>query len=710
MVNQNKLLNKRKKRKKKAQLPFRLNILFVAVFLVFSLLIVQLGVVQIINGEEAQRQIDQTENTPSEKPVPRGKMYDRDHELVLDNVAVKSITYTPPKNGDKALDRLKLAEKLAKYVTIIKDPAELEKVIKERDKKEYFYLLNSQEVADRLSDEEKELEAGERYQAELEKITEADLNTMEWSNELLNILAIKKELDSAYELSPHVIVNEGITDEEYAKVAEHLYDLPGIDAAIDWERNKVYGETLSSFLGNITSADEGIPRENEEFYLANGYTRNDRVGTSGLEQYYEHVLRGRKEQVQYTTDSNGNVISSEVVVEGQRGKDLVLTIDMDLQEAMDQIVEEELRNALASSNNNGYLEDAMAVMMNPQTGEILGMSAIRYDRENNEFLNNSYRVIYDAHAPGSSIKGATVLAGYQSGVITLNNNVLSESPIKIKGSEEKKSHRNLGSALNDLQALQESSNIYMMRIAIMMSGATYSYNEPLYNFDWDTFDELRYYYNQFGLGVETGIDMPFESIGVVGVPSNAGNLLDFSFGQFDTYTTLQLAQYVSTIANEGYRVKPHLLKEIREPGSNGEALGPVLEVKEPEVLNRVEMDSQYIDRVQEGFKRVFTQGTASGRWSGFPYEVVGKTGTAENPKYKDGQQVAYTENLTLVGYSPEENPEIAFAVVVPNNGGTSATQHPVHHEIGKRIVSKYYELKENNGNESEDSGETAVTE
>lgn len=700
MVNERNLLKKRKKRKKKPQLPFRLNILFVAVFFIFSLLIVQLGIVQILNGEEAQREIDQTENTPSEKSVPRGKMYDRDHQLLLDNKAVKSITYTPPKNGDSAQVRLELAEKLAQYITIEKDSAELEKLIKERDKKEYYYLFNSEEITKRLSDKDQEKEPAKRYQLELDAITDEDLQKIEWTDRLLNILAIKKELDSAYELSPHVIVNEGITDKEYAMVAENLHDLPGIDATIDWEREKVHEDVLSAFIGNISSADEGIPRENSEYYLANGYTWNDRVGESGLEQQYEHVLRGRKEQVHYVTNSKGNVISSDVVVEGQRGKDLVLTIDLDLQQAMDEIVEEELKNALASPiNNNGYLEDAMAVMMNPRTGEILAMSAIRYDREKKELVNNAYRVIYDAHAPGSSIKGATVLAGYQSGVIGLNQ-YLPEASIKIKGSEEKSSYSYLGSSLNDVQALAKSSNVYMMRIAIMMSGATYRYNEPLYNFNFDAFDKMRYYYNQFGLGVETGIDMPFESVGVIGNPSEAGNLLDFSIGQFDTYTTMQLAQYVSTIANDGYRVKPHLLKEIREPSGDSEQLGPVLDVYNTEVLNKIEMSDDEIDQVQLGFKEVFRSGTAANNvWSNRDYSIAGKTGTAENPQFKDGEIVANTENLTLVGYSPAENPEIAFAVVVPKNG-TGSGQYRINHMIGKRIVDKYYELKKETNNET----------
>ncbi|WP_058307438.1 peptidoglycan D,D-transpeptidase FtsI family protein [Gracilibacillus massiliensis] len=707
-MNQHPDLKKRKKKlkKKKAQLPFRLNILFVSVFLIFSLLIVQLGVVQILNGEEAQRQINQTENTPSEKPVPRGKMYDSDFDLILDNQAVKSITYTPPKNGESAQERLELAEKLAEYITIIKDEGELEEAIRERDKKEYWYLENSDKIAERLTEEEQQLDAGDKYQVELDKITEEDLEKIEWTPDLLNIIAIKKELDSAYELSPHVVVNEGLTDEEYAKVAEHLYELQGIDAVIDWEREKLYEGTLSSFFGNLTSSDEGIPRDESDFYLANGYTWNDRVGTSGLEQQYEHVLRGRKEKVQYTTNTNGDVVNSEVVVEGQRGKDLILTLDMEYQAEVDKIVEEELRTAINNpGSNNGYLQDALAVVMDPQTGEILALSGFRYDKENKEYLNQAYRTIYDSHEPGSSIKGATVLAGYQEGVIDIGTR-LDESPIKIKSTKEFASYSYLGGSNSDIEALQKSSNVYMGRIAIKIAGATYRRDEILYNFDYAAFDTMRNYYSQFGLGAKTGIDLPFEATGLTGTDPQQGNLLYLSIGQYDTYTALQLGQYVSTIANDGYRMRPHLVKEIREPGNGDGTPGELIKSINPEVLNRVDMDEKYIERVQDGFRRVVTQGTASRQWENFPYEVAAKTGTAQKPKYEvineKSIKVADTENLSLVGYSPLENPEVAFAIIVPENG-TGDGRHQVHHAIGKRIVEKYYEMKESSEDQNENN-------
>ncbi len=692
----------KKQKKKKSQLPFRLNILFIAVFLIFSLLIVQLGVVQILNGEEAQRQIDQTENTPTEKSVPRGKFYDSNYDLVVDNKAVKSITYTPPKNGDTADDKLKLAEDLASYITIYKEEEELEDAVTDRDKREYYYLENTEDIQDRLTEEELDLDPSERYQKELDAITEEEIENFDWNHDLLNVIAIRKELDEAQELSSHVVVNEGLTDEEYALVSEHLPQLNGIDAVIDWDREPAFGETFNSFLGGITSSDEGIPQDRSQFYLANGYKRNDRVGTSGLEEQYENVLRGRKEKVQYTTSTRGEVLSSDVVVEGQRGKDLTLTVDMEFQQAVDEIVQEELETAINNpANNNGYLEDALAVVMNPQTGDILAMSGSHYNREDKEYENQAYRTIYDAHEVGSSIKGATLLAGYQEGIVDIGSVLVDES-LYIQSTPTFSSIGAAMGPIDDLTALEKSSNVYMGKIAIQMAGATYQRNEILHNFDYAAFDKLRSYYSQFGLGSSTGIDLPYEATGLAGSDVDQGNLLYMAIGQYDTYTTLQLAQYVSTIANDGYRMKPRLVNEIREPSGEEGVPGKVIESFEPEVMNKIDMDQKYIDRVQEGFRRVYTSGTARSYWSGIPYEVAGKTGTAERPQYnEDGDKIADTDNLTLVGYTPLEEPELAFAVIVPENG-TEGETHKAHHEIGKRIVETYYDMQEEQSEEDEE--------
>src|SRR5699024_7023875 len=153
-----------------------------------------------------------------------------------------------------------------------------------------------------------------------------------------------------------------------------------------------------------------------------------------------------------------------------------------------------------------------------------------------------------------------------------------------------------------------------------------------------------------------------------------------------TYTTMQLAQYVATIANDGVRVEPHLVKEIRNASVNNE-LGSIYKVNHTEVLNKVNVKDQYIDRVQTGFWKAFNEsrGTGYNYWADAPYDAAGKTGTAENEIYgkrDDGTsyQIADTENLSLVGYAPSDDPEIAFAVIIPNLGKSAG--NGINHKIG----------------------------
>src|SRR5699024_6290819 len=124
-----------------------------------------------------------------------------------------------------------------------------------------------------------------------------------------------------------------------------------------------------------------------------------------------------------------------------------------------------------------------------------------------------------------------------------------------------------------------------------------------------------------------------------------GNLLDLAIGQYDTYTTMQLAQYVSTIANGGYRVRPHFLNEIRLPNSSeDDGLGSVYRSVNTDILNRIQMPKSQIERVQEGFKQAYqsSTGTAYSYFTGKDYNPAGKTGTAESVYVEDGT-VAETE-------------------------------------------------------------------
>ena len=164
--------------------------------------------------------------------------------------------------------------------------------------------------------------------------------------------------------------------------------------------------------------------------------------------------------------------------------------------------------------------------------------------------------------------------------------------------------------VDDISALKYSSNVYQFLTAINVGNGNYIYDKPL-EINTDAFDTYRNTFAQFGLGVLTGIDLPNESLGYKGTSLLSGHLLDFSIGQYDTYTPIELSQYINTIANGGYRIKPHLLKAVYSPTKDG--LTDLLYEVEPVVLNKVSTSLEYLNRVREGFREVMNGGTGSGR-------------------------------------------------------------------------------------------------
>ncbi|GAM13673.1 cell division protein FtsI [peptidoglycan synthetase] /transpeptidase, penicillin binding protein transpeptidase domain [Mesobacillus selenatarsenatis SF-1] len=688
-----------KKKKKKTHVPFRLNMLFFAVFVLFSMLILRLGIVQIVYGEDFKREIERTEDVTVNNPVPRGKMYDRNMKTIVDNTPSKAITYTKSQ-GTKTKEMLMVAERLAKLIS--KDSEEDLKKVRERDKKDYWILTNEERAREKILEkewaqyDEKKLDDKALYNLQLDRITENELN--ELTDEDLEILAILREMMSGYALSPQIVKKE-VTPEEFAIVSENLEMLPGVDTTTDWERKYSYDKTLRSILGKVSDSEKGLPKEKLEYYLARGYSRNDRVGLSYIEQQYEDVLHGQKAKVKNITDKGGNVLDTKVITDGQRGKDLVLTIDMDLQLAVEKIIEEELAKA-KQQPRTGLLDRAFVVLMDPNTGEVLSLAGkqIVKDEETGktvmqDFASGNFTTSYNV---GSAVKGATILTGFNTGAISPGTQFY-DTPIKIAGTNPKKSWKAGLGTLDDRNALKVSSNVYMFMTAINIGKGNYRYDKPLY-LEPQAFNTMRNYFSQFGLGTRTGIDLPNEMVGFKGTETRPGLLLDFAIGQYDTYTTLQLAQYVSTIANGGNRLQPRIVKEIREPVMKNNEVGPVLNELEPVILNKVDGKPEWFDRVQEGFRRVMQErgGTAYGAFYTADYKPAGKTGTAQafydGPKRKNYDKPPEVMNLSLVAYAPYENPEIAMAVMVPwayeGNQG-----HHANNDIGRRVLDTYFELK-----------------
>lgn len=695
-----------KKKKKKTHVPFRLNMLFFAVFVLFSALILRLGVVQIVYGDDFKREIQRTEDVTINNSVPRGKMYDRNGKVIVDNTPLNAITYTKKQNADQQ-DMLNTAEKLAKLINI--DTSK----IRDRDKKDFWILKNPEKAKAKITKKEwseynqKKLTDKQIYDLQLKRITANELNS--FTTEELKTLAIFRQFNSGYSLTPQIVKNQGVTPEEFATVSENLDKLPGIDTTTDWERSYAFGSTLKTVLGNVTSSDQGIPKEQLDQYLAKGYSRNDRVGKSYIEMQYEDVLQGQKAKVKNVTDKAGNILSTKVVSDGQRGDDLVLTIDMDLQQQVEKILEEELLNA-KKTPNSALLDRAFVVMMDPHTGEILTMAGKQIAKNEKtgkpEMRDFALGNITTSYNVGSAVKGATILTGYKTGAIQPGTKELDE-PLVIKNTPVKKSWKTFG-WINDLTALKVSSNVYMWKTVISMAGGHYVPNGPL-PLNLDTFSTMRQSFSQFGLGSLTGIDLPNEAVGYKGTVRKPGLLLDLAIGQYDTYTTMQLAQYVSTIANGGYRIAPHIVKEIRQPVKDNKVMGPIIQEIEPKVLNKIDAKDDWIKRVQQGFKMVMQEqgGTAYGYFRGVDYSPAGKTGTAQafydGPERKKfGKEPPEVMNLSLIGYAPSDNPEIAMAVMVPW-AYQSANGRSTNDIIGRRAMDAYFNLKKQRRQENQDA-------
>ncbi|MEH7303961.1 peptidoglycan D,D-transpeptidase FtsI family protein [Neobacillus drentensis] len=668
--------------------------LFFVVFVLFSVLILRLGELQIVFGDDFKREIERTEDITVNNPVPRGKMFDRNGKIIVDNTPLNAITYTKYQQTTQK-EMLESAAKLAKIINKDKDAAK----VPIRDRKDYWIIQHPEEAKAKITDKEwalynqEKLDDKQIYKLQIDRITDEEVNSIR--GEELETLAIYRDFNSGYALTPQIVKNKDVTPKEFAVVSENLENLPGVDTTTDWKRKYVFGDTLKSILGDVTTSEAGIPKEQLEKYMARDYSRNDRVGKSYLELKYEDVLHGQKAKVKNVTDKTGKILSTEVISEGKRGKDLVLTIDMDLQKKVEDIIEEEMWSA-KQKPNTALLDRAFVVLMDPHTGEVLSLAGKQIGKDKkgktvmNDFAGGNITTSYNV---GSAVKGATILTGYKTGAIQPGSTQLDE-PLRIASSPVMSSWRTFG-RINDLRALQVSSNVYMWKTVIAMAGGQYRPNQPL-PLDYSAFDTMRQSFSQFGLGTRTGIDLPNEMSGFPGPERTPGLLLFLSIGQYDTYTPIQLAQYVSTIANGGNRIQPHLVKEIREPVMENNELGPIVEEIQPKVLNRLDMKESWIKRVQEGFRMVMQvgDGTAVSYFKSADYHPAGKTGTAQafydgSVKSKRGTPVM---NLSLVSFAPANDPEVAMAVVVPwayqGNSGPS-----INNLIGRRVLDAYFDLK-----------------
>ena len=401
---------------------------------------------------------------------------------------------------------------------------------------------------------------------------------------------------------------------------------------------------------------------------ADGYKSGDIIGKFGLEKIYDKYVRGEDGGDQVEVDVSGKPVKRLGRKVPVPGDDLVLTIDKDLQTAAEKAVDDRLAAIHASA--------AAAVVLNPQTGEVLAMvSRPAFDPNlfahgisskdwgklnNNPFHPMDNKTISGEYPPGSTFKIVTGTAALTEGKVAPEEKIFDSGHHWIipKGNAE-------GEALgwiNFQEALAHSDNVYFYEMGNRLG-----------------IDLLEKYARMFGLGQRTGIDLPYEAKGLVANREYKkknfedgdwylSETFDAAIGQgFNLVTPLQAAMVMGEIAADGKRYKPHLVSRIQTQD------GDVIKEFQPELLSELQVPANVIRLVQEGLHDVTKFGTAASTFRGFPVDIAGKTGTAENSQGRD--------HGWFVAYGPFDNPNIVVAVIVEQGGFGSQSAVPIGREI-----------------------------
>ncbi|KGJ53816.1 penicillin-binding protein [[Clostridium] innocuum] len=657
----------------------RIFIFGIIICLIFAVVSVRLVFLQIRNQEDYAAKLENYSSQKQTDSTARGEMVDRNGKVIAKTVSSHNIVYFPPKDTTSE-EQWKLAQTFAKDFKVD------HKGMTNSDYQDLYMFLHKDEKGNKdsgknlLSEQEKETLTAEEQEKKIRSRI-----TMKMVDELadddikdaFSVYLSMRKLPS----NQNKVILEDVDSDSVAKLMENKDKYRGFDVNLgSWKREYPYKDTLRDVLGSITTSKQGVPSELRSYYEAMGYSLTDRVGQSGLEKQYEDLLSGTPRVSEISYDSDGTAIMNETS-SGKNGYDLHLTIDVELQKKVDDILEDTLKKYAGTAGREKF-KKAIVVLMNPQTGEIYAMSG-KYLDEDGKIQNYSSGAYLDAFASGSVVKGATVYMMLDQGIQTRYSTEQDEQ-MKIAGTPFKQSFNTYGT-VNSIRALAVSSNVYMFKSVIKLAGGNYVYNQPLgitNEMAQKTFKLMRNYYSMFGLGTKTGLDVPNEAQGFTGNTMNPGLLLDYSIGQYDNYTPIQLVQYAATIANGGKKVQPKLVNTATEVNTDY----TVYENK-TQVLSALPGSKEDLETIQMGFREVVAGEHAIDPIKSLDVQVAAKTGTAEVEDFT---------NASLVGYAPyDKEAKVAFACSVPESATNDQSvagnlcAYNIMPEVLKEFFKKY---------------------
>ena len=665
-------------------IPIRLNLLFSIVILLFMTIIGRLLYMQVLNKDFYEKKLASASQTKVTTSSARGEIYDASGKPLVENTLKQVVSFTRS-NKMTAKDLKEIASQLLGYVSIT-SPNLTERQLADyylADPEIYKKTVEALPSEKRLDSDGNRLSESELYNNAVDSVQTSQLNYTEDEKKEVYLFS---QLNAVGNFATGSIVTDSLTDTQIALIASASKKLPGISISTSWER-KVLETSLSSIIGSVSSEKAGLPAEEADAYLKKGYSLNDRVGTSYLEKQYEETLQGKRSVKEIHLDKYGNMESIENIEAGTKGNNIKLTIDLAFQDSVDALLKSYFNSELGNGGAK-YSEGVYAVALNPKTGAVLSMSGIKHDLKTGELTSDSLGTITNVFVPGSVVKAATISSGWENGVLS-GNQTLTDQSIIFQGSPPINSWYTASSGpmpITAVQALEYSSNTYMVQTALGIMGLTYQPNmiAGIGNLE-SAMGKLRSTFGEYGLGSATGIDLPDESTGFIPKDYDLANYITNSFGQFDNYTPMQLAQYVATIANSGVRVAPRIVEGIYGNNDKG-GLGDLIQQLQPTEMNKVNISDSDMSILQQGFYQVShgTSGLTTGRAfsNGALVSISGKTGTAES-YVADGQQAT---NTNAVAYAPSDDPQIAVAVVFPHNTNLTNGVGP---SIARDIINLY---------------------
>ena len=635
----------------------KIKILYAITYIVFLIITGRLFYIQIIDHNYYLEKLsNKTNKIIYEDSSLRGRIYDKNNNIIADNGLVLTIVYQKEDN----VDEIRLAYEISKKIEL-----NYQKLTKSYLKD--FYLLEYEDIINKRVSEgdvnqynKRMITKDEFYNIKKNLITDNDLSI--YNDDDYKAIYLYYLMHNNYSYMEKTI-KENCTIEEFMYFSESSHNLHGFTAKYTYGRVYPYGDTLKSILGSVGS----IPYERKDYYLDKGYNINDKVGLSNIEFVYDDYLRGKN--AMYLIKNNEKIL----IKKAERGDDLFLTIDINLQKMVDEVLTSEVKEAKKAYNTKYY--NHSYVLISDTYGRILSMNGKEIN--NGKIMDVAIGNVTDTVTAGSVVKAASMTVGFATGAIKIGD-VMKDECIKIKDTPKKCSIYTMG-YVNDIDALAKSSNVYQFKTAIKVAGGIYKYNAPL-KINNEAFDIYRNYFQEFGLGVSTGIEFPNESLGYKGSKRNPGLLMNFAIGQYDTYTNIQLNQYISTVARDGKRYKMHLVEKIIDKNGN-------LYNIEPEILNTLNVEKKYLDRIKQGLRAVISYGSGKNYVN---INASGKTGTSESfyDSDNDGKIDKETISTNFIMYAPSTNPKVAISINSPNIAlPTNAYRYPINQNVIKKITN-----------------------